>query len=220
MILKRVNRNNRELNFTCKYSLSSMSPKSSLMGIFPVEDQCKSLVGYNEFRLGSAPSLPENRVIPVAPAAPSQEPRQKVLPKWTLLSQYSRLFKSRSEPEMTGVRLFLTSVLHLTVSILHGAGSTVSDCLGLEPSFLSTTQRSRWIRGMEWDRLDPMGRKSPQNSWSLKGITDLFEKCKSSGLFPNKNVNCTFTYTFEYFTDPIIIFLEHSKILQTFSKCL
>ena len=53
----------------------------------------------------------------------------------------------------------------------------------LEPSFLSTTHRSRGIRGMEGDRFDPMGRKSP-----LRGITDLFEKCESSGFFPNKKV--------------------------------
>ena len=160
-----------------------MSPKLSLMGIFPVEDQCKSLVGYNEFRLSRAPSLPENRVIPVGLAAPSQEPRRKMLPEWTLLSQYPCLFKSWSEPEMTSVRSFLTSVLHLLVRILHEAGSIFSDYLGLEPSFLSTTHRSRGIRGMEGDHFDPMGRKSP-----LRGITDLFEKCESSGFFPNKKV--------------------------------
>ena len=84
---------------------------------------------------------------------------------------------------MRSVRSFFTSVLHLLVSILHEAGSTFSEYLGLDPSVLSTTHRSRCNRGMEWDRFDPMGRKSP-----LRGITDLFEKCKSSGFFPNKKV--------------------------------
>lgn len=146
-----------------------MSPKSSLMSIFPVEDQCKSLVGYNKFRLSRAPSLPENKIIPGAPAAPNQEPRRKMLPEWTLLSQHPCLFKSWSEPEMTSGRSFLTSVLHLMVSILHEAGSTFSDYLGLEASFPSTTQRSRHIQGMEWDCFDPMGRKSPQNHGHSEG---------------------------------------------------
>lgn len=134
------------------------------IGIFPIEDQCKSLVGYNELRLSGEYSLPKNRVIPVAPALPTWEPTDGR----GYLNELSFLNIPVFPNHYQGLKLQVEghpSLFSIGSNGKHSASRhMVHSLTGLEPPFLPITHRSRQMQGMGWDSLEPMGRKSTQKS--------------------------------------------------------